>query len=68
MFLETAESTVHQTEDIPGIQIKFLLSRFFLGTNQTVPFPLAYHILQPADLLYRITLGKGRESEKGKIW
>lgn len=67
---DPAESTVHQTEDISGAQTKFSLSRCFLGTTQTAPFPLAYRILQPADLLYRIIPGKAEKARKeryGKI-
>ena len=59
-----AESTVHQIGDISGAQTKFYISRCFLGTAQTVPFPLAYRILQPADLLYKIISGKVEKARK----
>lgn len=68
MCLKTAESTIHQTENISGAQTKYSLSRCFLDITQTVPLLFAYCVLQPVDLLYSIISGEGgRGSKKGKI-
>lgn len=65
---DSAESTVHQTEDISGAQTKFSLSRYFLGTTQTAPFPLAYRINAACRSSLQDYPREGRDSKKGKIW
>lgn len=64
MCLETAESTIHQTEDISGAQTKYSLSRYFLGTTQKCLsfLPTVYCSLQ----IFFPALSQGRELEGAK--
>lgn len=61
--LETAETIVHQKDNISGTHPKFSLSRYFLSTTQTVSLTLPHCTLTFADLFCASFL---RESRKCK--